>query len=121
MLKRTLGKWQIGVVDASGPCKFGIFVDDGSDSKEPLEPTLGDYTLVANAPEMYDLLWEILTVLSEDYVHFSDNDRDTMWNDTMIDRVIEAVVPLLREMLVKRSDTRKILRKDEQSREGESS
>ena len=58
MFKRTPGKWEWTVIREGDSCKTAIVVR-GMPDGEPLKPTIGDYQLVVNAPEMYELLWEI--------------------------------------------------------------
>ena len=57
MFKRTKGKWSWNFShDPETLGKPGIFVDD---DKPLLCVEVGDLQLMANAPEMYELLWEI--------------------------------------------------------------
>lgn len=69
MFKRTLGKWDWIVVSEGEKLKATIIVrnenDNGILDGEPLEPTIGDYKLVTNAPEMHDLLYEVVDVIDE--------------------------------------------------------
>ena len=58
MLKRTPGKWRWAL--SPDPDKFGmagIFVE-GTDGP-PLTPKVGDLQLMAHAPEMHELLYEV--------------------------------------------------------------
>lgn len=57
MFKRTKGKWSWNFSqDPETHGKPGIFVDG---DKPLLRVEVGDLQLMANAPEMYELLWEI--------------------------------------------------------------
>lgn len=58
MFKRTPCKWDWTVIQARDSFKTTIIVR-GMPDDPPLKPTIGDYQLVVNAPEMYELLWEI--------------------------------------------------------------
>lgn len=58
MFKRTQGKWYWDFSDNPATLgKPGIFVE-GEGELQRVE--VGDLQLMANAPEMYNLLWEIL-------------------------------------------------------------
>ena len=57
MFKRTAGKWSWDFSnDPETLGKPGIFVDDDTPL---LKVQVGDLQLMANAPEMYELLWEV--------------------------------------------------------------
>ena len=57
MFKRTQGKWYWDFSDNPATLgKPGIFVEGEG---ELLRVKVGDLQLMANAPEMYNLLWEI--------------------------------------------------------------
>ena len=66
MLKRTPGKWVVGFPDKDPekPLSARICVD-GTDGEEPVIPTIGDLTLAASAPEMYELLWQVSEEIDE--------------------------------------------------------
>lgn len=63
MLKRTPGKWLWAFSKAPETYgKPGIFVEGEG---EPLTPQIGDLLLMANAPEMYEMLWHVADELDE--------------------------------------------------------
>ena len=72
MLKRTPGKWSWIAIPEGGSMKMVTVVREENDDNltfdfagEPLTPTVGDLQLVTNAPEMHELLHEVLDELDE--------------------------------------------------------
>ena len=73
MLKRTPGKWKWIVVPEGEGIKAVIVVEDENDDNTPgmeeglkrITPTVGDYQLATNAPEMHELLWQVSEEIDE--------------------------------------------------------
>lgn len=67
MLKRTPGKWSYGIIEKGNNLIEAIVVKNGNDRNgtfefvnQPLIPTLGDFHLTANAPDMHELIHEVV-------------------------------------------------------------
>jgi len=72
MFKRTPGKWGWTFASKGPDMKIIIIVKNENESNgtfdfagEPLKPTVGDFQLVTNAPEMLDLLYETVDEIDE--------------------------------------------------------
>ncbi len=67
MLKRTPGKWSYAIIEKGNNLIEAIVVKNGNDRNgtfefvnQPLIPTLGDFHLTANAPDMHELIHEVV-------------------------------------------------------------
>lgn len=102
MLKRTPGKWKWTLIPKDGTLRMVIVVEDDNHDEgdlEPLMPTVGDFQLVTNAPEMYELLWQV-----------SEEIDEALHQGVITEGIYRAsrkILALLSEVNVERHDTKK--------------
>ncbi len=77
MIKRTPGYWSYGIKSNCGRLSWVILDSNGKEM--PSERPLGDVRLYANAPEMYDMLWQCFTYFN-DCTTFSNDDKPVFQN-----------------------------------------
>lgn len=72
MFKRTPGKWGWTIASKGSDLKIIIIVKDENEDNgtfdfagEPLKPTVGDFQLTTNSPEMHELIHEVIDELDE--------------------------------------------------------